>query len=212
MRDDVTESEHSIGKQQKKGQDKNAALTARPGGGIAIAASWPVYDVLLSQGWGREGALVTVLVARRSVKSGKVAAALFLVDLACLGVKSAQVKLFPSAAEYAAGLRAHALRIQPTAPADFNLAAKIIFTGLEYAANLGFKPDPVFAQARHLLNDADPAACPTPVPTGGPEGKPLYVSGPHDDARRIVDHLMRTLGEGNFNYIVQMGSTIYEEE
>src|SRR5207253_1497902 len=156
------ESERIMGKQQKKGHGKDAALTARRGGGIAIASSWPVYEVFLSQGWDQEGALVTILVSRRSAKSGKVAAALFLVDLACLGVKSAQVKLFPSVTEYAAGLRAHALRIQPMAPADFNLAAKIIFTGLEYAAALGFKPDPVFAQAQHLLNDAHPAARSTP--------------------------------------------------
>jgi hypothetical protein len=66
------------------------------------------------------------------------------------------------------------------APAEFNLAAKIIATSLEYAAKLGFKPDAVFAQAQHLLAGAEPAACATPVPTGGPEGKPLFVSGPYD--------------------------------
>jgi hypothetical protein len=132
-----------------------------------------------------------------------VAAGLFLVDLACLGIKSAQVKLFANPDEYAAGLRAHALRIQPMAPADYNLAAKIVVTGLEYAGNLGFKPDPVFAQAQHLLAGADPAACTMPIPTGGPEGKPFFVNGPHDDARKIVDHLTRTVGAGNFHYLVQ---------
>ena len=175
----------------------------KPSGGMALAAGWPIYDVLLSRGWDEEARLITILIARRSPKSGKVAAGLFLVDLACLGVKSAQVKLFANPDEYAAGLRAHALRIQPMAPADFNLAAKIIFTGLEYAGNLGFKPDPVFAQAQHLLAGADPAACTIHVPTGGPEGKPFFVNGPYDDARKIVDHLARTLGEGNFHYLVQ---------
>src|SRR5688572_4488837 len=91
---------------------------AKPVGGMALAAGWPVYEVLLSRGWEQEAALITILVARRSPKSGKVAAGLLLVDLACLGVKSAQVKLFANPDEYAAGLRAHALHIQPMAPAD----------------------------------------------------------------------------------------------
>jgi hypothetical protein len=170
---------------------------------MALAGGWPIYEVLLSRGWEEEARLITILVARRSPKSSKVAAGLFLVDLACLGVKSAQVKLFANPAEYAAGLRAHALRIQPMAPADFNLVAKIILTGLEYADNLGFKPDPVFAQAQHLLAGANPAACTIHIPTGGPEGKPFFVNGPYDDARRIVDHLARTVGEGNFHYLIQ---------
>jgi hypothetical protein len=184
---------------------KQAALPAKPAGGIALAAKWPVHEVLLSQGWEQEATLITILVARRSPMSNKVAAGMFLVDLACLGVKSAQVKLFAGPAEYNAGLRAHALRVQPMAPADFNLAAKIITTGLEYAANLGLKPDAVFAQAQHLLAGADPAACTTPVPTGGPEGKPLFVAGPYDNARRIVDQLTRAVGADNFHYIVEIG-------
>src|SRR5215207_364174 len=186
-------------------KNKQAALAAKPVGGIALAAKWPVHEVLLSRGWEQEAALVTILVARRSLMNNKVAAGMFLVDLACLGVKSAQVKLFAGPAEYNAGLRAHALRLQPMAPADFNLVAKIIATGLEYAANLGFKPDPVFAQAQHLLGGADPAAVATPVPTGGPEGKPFFVSGPHDDPRRIVNQLTRAVGEGNFHYLVGVG-------
>jgi hypothetical protein len=186
-------------------KSKQAALAAKPVGGIALAAKWPVHEVLLSGGWEEQAALITILVARRSPMSNKIAAGLFLVDLACLGVKSAQVKLFAGPAEYHAGLRAHALKIQPMAPAEFNLVAKIIATGLEYAANLGFKPDPVFAQAQHLLSGADPDACATPVPTGGPEGKPLFVAGPYDDARRIVDQLTRTVGAGNFHYMIELG-------
>src|SRR2546425_13126747 len=105
-------------------KNKHAALPAKPVGGIALAAKWPVHEVLLSRGWDREAALITILVARRSPTTNKAAAGLFLVDLACLGVKSAQVKLFAGLAEYSAGLRAHALRLQPMAPAELNLVAK----------------------------------------------------------------------------------------
>jgi hypothetical protein len=197
-----------MGKQKKRQEMQ----LAKPAGGMALAASWPVYEVLISQGWEQEAALITILIARRSPKSGKVAVGLCLVDLACLGVKSAQVKLFAGPAEYASGLRAHALRIQPTAPGSFDLAAKIILTGLEYAASLGFKPDPVFAQAEHLLVGADIDSVTTPVPTGGPEGKPYFVAGPHDDVDRVMAQLRRAVGDGNFHYMVPFGDPLLEEE
>jgi len=192
-------------------KNKQAALPAKPAGGMALAAKWPVHEVLLSRGWDQQGALATILVARRSPVTNKVAAGLFLIDLACLGVKNAQVKLFAGPAEYQAGLRAHALKIQSMEPAEFDLVAKIIATGLEYAANLGFKPNPVFTQAQHLLSGADPVTSDTPVPTGGPEGKPFFVSGPYDDTRRIVDQLTRAVGTGNFHFMVGGGGDELED-
>ena len=187
----------------KKG--KAAAQLAKPVGGMALASKWPVHEVLLSQGWQQQGVLITILVARRSPMSGKVAAGLFLVDLACLGVKSAQVKLFKDPEEYRGGLRQHAFRIQPMASASLDLVAKIISTGLEYAAALGIKPDPVFSQGEHLLAGADPGAENTLVPTGGPEGKPMFVSGPYDDVDRIVAQLTRAVGPEGFHFVMGEG-------
>lgn len=186
---------------QKQGK-ANPNLPARPAGGMAIASGWPLYEVLLSRDWDQEGALSGVLIARRSPSSGKIAVGHFLVDLACLGVKSVQVKLFKDAAEYAAGLRAHAMRVQPLVPADFNLAVKIVRTGLDYAAGLGFKPDPVFAQAEPLLAGAKPEEELTPVPTGGPEGKPFFINGPNDNVDRVIAQLRRAVGDGNFNLLI----------
>ena len=65
---------------------RGSALASRPAGGMAIAANWPVYEVLVSQGWDKQGALVSLLIARVSPKSEKFAAAHLLVDLECLGV------------------------------------------------------------------------------------------------------------------------------
>ncbi|NJN17526.1 MAG: hypothetical protein HC822_15275 [Oscillochloris sp.] len=135
-----------MGKQQRK-KDK-ANLLNRPVGGMAIASGWPVHEVLLSQGWNKEAALITILIARRSPNSGKVASTLLLVDLACLGVKSAQVKLFKEVTEYNAGLRAHALRLQTMEPTSLDLAAKIVRGGLAYAGALGFKPDNVYVSSK----------------------------------------------------------------
>ena len=64
------------------------------------------------------------------------------------------------------------------APADLDLVAKIIYTALDYAVGMGFKPDFVFLQAEPLLTGADPDRCRIPVPTGGPNGKPSSSMGP----------------------------------
>jgi hypothetical protein len=193
-----------LGKGKPKGATgRETGPASKPVGGLALAANWPVHEVLLSRNWEEPGAAITMLLARRSPTSGKVASALLLIDLGCLGVKSAQVHTFKDVREYNAGLRAHALGLQPMMAVSLNLAAKIVATGLEYAAALGFKPDPVYVQAAHLLAGVDPDAEPTAVPTGGPEGKPFYVNGPHDDARKIIEQLLRAVGPGNFHYFIQ---------
>lgn len=188
---------------KKKNRKQEMELLKPQVGGIARAADWPVYEVLVSKNWQEEASLVSVLIARRSPITAKIACALLLVDMGCLGVKSAQVKLFKNVAEYTSGLRSHALSLQPMENASFNLAAKIVYTGLEYAAALGFKPDAVFNQAEPLLHGADPDACELHVPTGGPEGKPFYVNGPYDNPRRIIDQLTRSVGPNNFHYLIQ---------
>jgi hypothetical protein len=48
-------------------KSKQAALAAKPVGGIALAAKWPVHEALLSRGWDQEAVLITILVARRSL-------------------------------------------------------------------------------------------------------------------------------------------------
>ncbi|MEI7769676.1 MAG: hypothetical protein WCI67_06805 [Chloroflexales bacterium] len=187
-----------MGKKQQKG----VAPVARPTGGMAITVGWPVHEVLLSPSWKNENELASVLVARRSPRSGKVAAASFLVDLTCLGVKSVQVMMFKDPDEYAAGLRAHILRLMPMEPSNINLVAKIVGTGLAYAASLGFSPDPVFAQARYLLEGASPDADPTPVRAGGKNGKPFFINGPNDNVKQVLAQLRRAVGEGNFHYLL----------
>lgn len=193
-----------MSKQQKKSQ-KLTALPPKPLGGMALASSWLIHEVLISPTWNEQGHLALILVARRSPTSGKIAAGSFLVDLACLGVKSAQCKLYKTAAEYTTEMRRHMLRTQPLVPASFNLAAKIIMTGLDYAESLGFKPDPVFIQAQYLLGGADPLAEATPVPTGGPEGKPLFVNGPYDNVDKIMAQLQKSVGDGNFHFMIRTG-------
>jgi hypothetical protein len=190
---------------RNKHKGKSTSAGPAPVGGMAAAAAWPLYEVLLSRQWDTPGGLVTILVARQAPDSSKLAAAFFIVDLGCLGVKRVQVKRFPDEEAYFEGLRARVTDLQPMAPADLDLVAKIIYTGLDYAASMGFKPDFVFAQAEPLLRGAEPDRCSIRVPTGGPNGKPFFVNGPHDDVDRILAQLRRVVGDGNFDYLIGLG-------
>jgi hypothetical protein len=165
----------------------------------------------VSQGWNEDLKLASVLVARCSRNTGRVAVAIFLCDLACLGVKDVLAAVFESVDEYRFRLRDRYVEREALKPADIGLAAKIVATALVYADSLGFAPHPDFATAQHLLTDVDFAACPTPVPTGGTEGKPVFVAGPDDDAAAVIAHLTRRLGRDGFHFIAGLGGEEIEE-
>lgn len=164
--------------------------------------NWPVHEVLLSEKWEAENAIITALVARQSPRSGKIAAASFLVDLSCLGVKNAFVRICKSPDDYERRMRRHLLEDQPMRPADFNLVAKIITEGHAYAQQLGLSSDPEYQQARLLLTGAQPESCATPIQLGGPEGKPLYIARTNDNVSRIMSQLVRILGPDGFYYML----------
>ena len=69
---------------------------------------------------------------------------------------------------------------------------------------LGFKPDFGINQAQIFHHGAHPETFAIPVPVGDPEGKPFYMSGPYDDIDRVLATLRRTVGEGNFHYLVEV--------
>lgn len=192
-----------MGKQSKK-KRKEAERQARPAGGMALVARWPIYEVLVALEWRDTTQLCSVWISRRAPDTEKTAVALMLVDLACLGIKSAQVKRFSTLVGYNA-FRAQVTGVQAMEPADLDLAAKILYTVIDYAAALGFKPDFVFNQAEPFLDGAHPEDCMIDVPVGGPEGKPFFVSGPYDDVDRVIATLLRTVGEGNFDYLISVG-------
>jgi hypothetical protein len=37
--------------------------------------------------------------------------------------------------------------------------------------------------------------------TFGRDGKPMYISGPHDDGEKIIRTLRRGLGDGNYDFV-----------
>lgn len=166
--------------------------------------SWPVVECWVSSGWNIAGELPQLAVVREDPDSGAVAAATFLVDLGCLGIKNADTKRFTSRAVFAATMLELLDSLQPMEPIDFNSAAKIIREGLAYAESLGFKPHRDYANAARYLAGADPDASETEVPLGK-DGKPFFINGPYDDVTSIMAQLDRAVGRGNYQMVLMSG-------
>jgi hypothetical protein len=197
-------------KRRQKGRPRKAAkrkqkraISTRPRltGGRALlraAGGWPLHECLLTKTWQEPGEIIQILVARRS-PTGQIVVGTFLVDLGCLGVKSAFGRPLHTIQEYRElrdGMKAN----QDMIKADINLAAKIIREAIAYADELGFKPDPDYRDAMLVLGDADPDACDVPIPLGK-DGKPFFVAGPYDNVDRIMSKLTRKLGPDGFHFL-----------
>ena len=138
----------------------------------------------------------------RPLPGGRVAVGCFLLDVFCLGVKNALMSTMPRD-EYARRRRnwSTAETLQPVSAACFR---KLVEGGVAYARDLGFSPHRDYAEASQVFGEVETTACPTRFEYGH-EGKPFYVSGPHETARQveaIVEQLEQRKGAGNYHYLV----------
>ena len=77
------------------------------------------------------------------------------------------------------------------------LGRQIVYGAIGYARELGFEPHPDFARAAGYLGTWV-GECEL---TFGRDGKPMYISGPHDDGEKIIRKLRRSLGDGNYDFV-----------
>lgn len=165
------------------------------------AVDWPLYECLISKEWRDTRQLAQVMVARRA-PDGYIVVAGFMLDLGCLGIKDALTVGFATEVRYREEYRSHLLASQEMIPCDLDLAAKVIDEAQKYAASIGFKPHSDSKDALKLIVGANPQNCSEVVPVGGEDGKPFYFAGPYDDSDRILRVLDRTVGQGNYDYVV----------
>ncbi|MGH9444288.1 MAG: hypothetical protein ACRD3O_00870 [Terriglobia bacterium] len=167
---------------------------------IATAANSPIHEALVPAKLFETG--IGNLVFSRSLPDGRIAFGRFLLDVFCLGIKDVFVAIAAGSkyAERRSGWLA-AESLQPMQPACFR---KLVEGGVAYAQNLGFSPHCDYAVASQIFGDVESFACPTCFEYGQ-DGKPFYVSGPHENAAQvqaILDQLRRRLGAENFHYLV----------
>jgi hypothetical protein len=191
-----------------------ADLAAERTGSVELLGCW------VSPGWSRElvvpshcqwpdgdpgrndaTGIVAVLVARRH-RHDKVGVCGYLVDVHCLGVKNAvgprilePYQVHDFTADYFGAFDGEPV------PVQLDLAQHLVFGAVAYARALGFEPHADFARAAPYLGDwQGPSAI-----TFGRDGKPFYMQGPYDDSFSIMQTLNRTVGRGNYHFMVGVG-------
>lgn len=165
---------------------------------IRKARGFPFHESLVQESYYQGEGIATVLVSRQE-PTGKFMVAIFLLDIFCMGIKSSSYRCHMTSQEY------EELKELSNDPfgyrhEDLRFVHNLIYGALDYAEDLGFKPDYDFAVAEYVLD-------PELVDEGineiefGREGKPYYVAGPYDQADRIIKTLQNTVGDGNFDYL-----------
>lgn len=146
-----------------------------------------------------ESGLAGILVAREHGSS--VSACGYLIDVWCLGVKNCngpktmdRRKLPDFISSFFGAFS------EPPVPAPLEMARHVVFGAVDYARGLGFEPHPDFAKCAGHLGEWDG---PGDI-TFGRDGMPVYIEGPHDNTLAIMATLRKTVGEGNFHYVVGM--------
>jgi hypothetical protein len=149
-----------------------------------------------------------VLIAREAPAG--ITAALFLVDLGCLGLKECIVSEELSARDYE-GLVESTTELVELEPSSAARARKLLQTAQRYASDLGFRTPPDCAAALALFGDADPATCTEPFECGA-DGMPFYDPGLDDDVREVLRRLEERCGVRGFQYLVLPSEVEHTEE
>ncbi len=169
---------------------------------IRQARSYPIEGCWVQQGWD-EGGLAVVVIARRQ-PNGNLVFGNYLVDYYCLGLKDTYFNADIPRGEFQNDALPTMYRAagKPT-KISLDLAHEIIYGGIEYAKQFGFRPHRDFAQSQSILDPPD-AYPRTGKVKFGKDGKPFFVSGPYDNVDAILRQLARTAGEGNYHYMMEM--------
>lgn len=167
------------------------------------ARNLPIYECLVATGW-EESGLPTVVIARKHT-NGNMTACTYLVDLKCLGVKDTAYLFNVTPIEYREFIDTIQQDIELT-PTDYALVHNIILAGVEYAAELGFKPFKDYESVTKFMLEEDTDEIELIEIECGYNGVPVYVQGPYEDdlkVRKIITQLEKAVGAGNFEVYLQ---------
>jgi hypothetical protein len=151
------------------------------------AADFPIDRSFLSASWKDDNLeapeLVTAVVSRRTPAGLLVGTA--LVDRTCLGVKDGHARLM-SPVELEHLISDELLALEPVDP---QTCLSVVHHAIHFARTLGFEPHRDFS-----LQMFSPAPDPLLATPLAHVEKPVFISGPHDDAAAIIGKLTRAVG------------------
>ncbi len=167
---------------------------------IELASKSPIHECLAPETIFETG--IGHVIVSRELPNGDIAAGFFLVDVYCLGIKSAFFQVMPESEfrRKVGGVSS----VDKLGEVDPSFARKLLEGAEAYAAQIGLEPHPDYRLAEKIFGDIDAAACPAEF-TFGYNDKPLFMQGPHDTpakCRKIMDTLSGRLGPDGFDYIL----------
>lgn len=174
------------------------------------ARSLPIYECLVNTEWKEQG-VAHVVVARKHT-NGNITVCMFLVDLFCLGIKNTQYLFNIPEAEYQD--KKDEMEHIVFEQISYTLAHNIVFAGLEYAEEYGFKPHKDFTSITQFMLEEDTEDIELIDIECGKNGKPFYVNGPYEDQAKInqiIAQLKRTAGTGNYDFEIVDENDEFEE-
>lgn len=165
---------------------------------VKNAGNFPIYECIINENW-QDSGMAEILLARKQSNS-ELVIGFFLVDLYCLGLKNTFYKANISTGDYQ---NMKMFLFQEYSPIACHpcLANRIIYGGIDYAEKIGFDPHKDFSLSQFILNERSDVDLSFDVEFGK-DGKPLYVSGPRDNANYIIKKLKDKAGQGNFDYVM----------
>jgi hypothetical protein len=140
-----------------------------------------------------------LVVIARVARYNQIVLCSYLLDVWCLGVKDAMPPRTVDRTKFKE-VAQQLFNLFPGEPQScpLEVAQGMIFSACEYSESLGFQPHKDFEKARSHIGEWDGTIrieC-------GLNGKPFYVSGPHDNPTKIMETLKKSKGEGNFDFMI----------
>ncbi|MDA3818555.1 MAG: plasmid pRiA4b ORF-3 family protein [Prolixibacteraceae bacterium] len=176
------------------------------------ARSLPIFECYINTDWQKAG-IANIIVSRKHSNSN-ITMGLYLVDLKCLGVKEAFYHFNISNIEYREFIDKFSKNAD-AATIPYALAHNIIFAGVEYAEEFGFKPHPEFNSVAQYILEEDTDDIELIDIECGMDGLPCYVKGPYDSevqGKSIIAQLEKAAGPGNYNFIDTMDEDFDDED
>ncbi|MFA5328764.1 MAG: hypothetical protein WC384_13310 [Prolixibacteraceae bacterium] len=167
------------------------------------ARSLPIYECRINEEW-EESKMAQLSVVRQHT-NGNITACYYLVDLMCLGIKDTDY-MFNAPIQ---AFREHIEKIEEhmdMITIDYVLAHNIIYAGLEYAEEYGFKPHKDFTSITRFMLEEDTDDIELIDIECGLDGQPTYMQGPFDDevkVKKIIAQLEKTAGPDNYSVLME---------
>ncbi len=154
----------------------------------------PINKCYINEGWNEFG--ICTLVVSRKHTNNNLTFGVYLVDIYCLGLKDSLHYFNISNAEFEGFLDTLSEQ-EDMFEIEYPLAHNIIYGAVEFAGEFEFKPHKSFQLTQYILEEDTDEIEFIEVPFGI-DDKPAVITTGDDPQTRVVEHLKKVVGEGNF--------------